>query len=547
MEDAHVARTDVPVPSSSCCSGGGNDDDDGGGGDRTAGKAQVFAVFDGHGGAEVARFCQMNLVPVLTAQDAWKNMSIAANQQRSAGTAAAVDGVEAARLAFDHDNPEAKSVGQALVDAFHALDRLIDDPNYRGEIERWRMERPPPYVSGEQQEEQSQPTTENGDVKLQPIDDGEDVQQRRHTAMDQNEIADSLVKLQEILVNNDQDEEAETSNEPSDSDSDNLENKEADGVVHDDSDEDDEKVEVNNTNENDDGEITDTSEDSGEEEEEKGTVTLSSTDAVTLFQKLLHMNVTDDDDSDEDDEEGDSDGASHTGLAGEQDSEEVVIPTKEQLLNPPTGIVAPSASVPTKIQNGRKVCNLPDHPVHAGCTSIVAVILGRTLVVANAGDSRGVICRKGGLAEPLSFDHKPLQRREMTRITNAGGFVNQFGRVNGNLNLSRSIGDLKYKQVPGIPPAEQMITAEPDILSTTIGEEDEFIVLGCDGIWDCLTNEECVKYVYDRIDSKHPHEIGIEMLDEIVSADPRASQGIGGDNMTIMIIDLLPQSRSYAK
>lgn len=52
----------------------------------------------------------------------------------------------------------------------------------------------------------------------------------------------------------------------------------------------------------------------------------------------------------------------------------------------------------------------------------------------------------------------------MNRITNAGGFVNQFGRVNGNLNLSRSIGDLKYKQVPGIDPAEQMITAEPDIL-----------------------------------------------------------------------------------
>ena len=52
----------------------------------------------------------------------------------------------------------------------------------------------------------------------------------------------------------------------------------------------------------------------------------------------------------------------------------------------------------------------------------------------------------------------------MNRITNSGGFVNQFGRVNGNLNLSRSIGDLKYKQVPGIPPAEQMITAEPDIL-----------------------------------------------------------------------------------
>ena len=56
------------------------------------------------------------------------------------------------------------------------------------------------------------------------------------------------------------------------------------------------------------------------------------------------------------------------------------------------------------------------------------------------------------------------KKREMSRITRAGGFVNQFGRVNGNLNLSRSIGDLKYKQVPGISPADQMITAEPDII-----------------------------------------------------------------------------------
>lgn len=63
----------------------------------------------------------------------------------------------------------------------------------------------------------------------------------------------------------------------------------------------------------------------------------------------------------------------------------------------------------------------------------------------------------------MSFDHKPAHEIEMQRITTAGGFVNQFGRVNGNLNLSRSIGDLKYKQVTHLPPAAQMITAEPDI------------------------------------------------------------------------------------
>jgi len=158
-----------------------------------------------------------------------------------------------------------------------------------------------------------------------------------------------------------------------------------------------------------------------------------------------------------------------------------------------------------------------------------------------------VLCQAGGRTEAMSFDHKPLSEIEMKRITEAGGFVNQFGRVNGNLNLSRSIGDLKYKQVPGITPAGQMITAEPDIKQVALHSDDEFIILACDGIWDCLTNEEAVKYVLDRIDTRTPKEIGIEMLDEIISVDPRATSGIGGDNMTVMVVDLRPETRSYRK
>jgi len=69
--------------------------------------------------------------------------------------------------------------------------------------------------------------------------------------------------------------------------------------------------------------------------------------------------------------------------------------------------------------------------------------------------------------------------------------------------------------------------------------------MGCDGIWDCLTNEKAVEYVRDRIDSKTPTEIGVEMLNDIISEDPRATQGIGGDNMTVMIVDLQPLSRSH--
>lgn len=123
----------------------------------------------------------------------------------------------------------------------------------------------------------------------------------------------------------------------------------------------------------------------------------------------------------------------------------------------------PSASNPSIMRNGRYICNLPDHPIHAGATAIVAVLIGDVLTVANAGDSRGVICHAGH-ALPLSYDHKPQQEGELNRIKKAGGFVNHFGRVNGNLNLSRAIGDLKYKQVPGIEPKDQIITAQPDIM-----------------------------------------------------------------------------------
>jgi len=61
----------------------------------------------------------------------------------------------------------------------------------------------------------------------------------------------------------------------------------------------------------------------------------------------------------------------------------------------------------------------------------------------------------------------------------------------GNLNLSRSLGDLEYKQNKKMGTEEQMITAYPDVVVENLTNDINFIVIACDGIWDCLTNQEC--------------------------------------------------------
>ena len=56
----------------------------------------------------------------------------------------------------------------------------------------------------------------------------------------------------------------------------------------------------------------------------------------------------------------------------------------------------------------------------------------------------------GGTARPLSTDHKPMDVKERERIEAAGGFV-EFNRVNGNLALSRALGDFVFKMNDQLP------------------------------------------------------------------------------------------------
>ncbi|XBW37900.1 hypothetical protein QEN19_003480 [Hanseniaspora menglaensis] len=187
---------------------------------------------------------------------------------------------------------------------------------------------------------------------------------------------------------------------------------------------------------------------------------------------------------------------------------------------------------------------------HSGCTatSLLLDSLNKVLYCANAGDSRTVLATNG-FAKNLSFDHKPTNIGEKTRIMQAGGFV-ESSRVNGNLALSRAIGDFEFKRNDKLPAEEQIVTAYPDIIAHDLNLDfDDFVILACDGIWDCLSSQECVNLVYYAIQQfPKDKEFSLAELSSIiidVCCSPDAGgHGIGCDNMTMMVVALLKEGET---
>ena len=116
-----------------------------------------------------------------------------------------------------------------------------------------------------------------------------------------------------------------------------------------------------------------------------------------------------------------------------------------------------------KIRTGKDLTNSEEKEYiggAVGCTANVILMTPTHYYIANAGDSRSVLCREGK-AIAFSEDHKPDSPIEEERIKKAGGVIT-MGRVNGGLNLTRSMGDFDYKRKP-LPYDQQMITCKPDV------------------------------------------------------------------------------------
>lgn len=168
----------------------------------------------------------------------------------------------------------------------------------------------------------------------------------------------------------------------------------------------------------------------------------------------------------------------------------------------------------------------------SGSTSVAILLTPSHIICANAGDSRSILVRSG-VAFPMSFDHKPTTACEHGRIVNANGLVH-MKRVDGDLAVSRGLGDFRFKGNGDLKAEHQKVSSCPDVLVNPRNHSsDEMIILACDGIWDVLNNQECAKTVQDLLDEGETNVdlVCEEILDICLEKDSR-------DNMTFCMVAL---------
>jgi serine/threonine protein phosphatase PrpC len=170
----------------------------------------------------------------------------------------------------------------------------------------------------------------------------------------------------------------------------------------------------------------------------------------------------------------------------------------------------------------------------AGCTANVVLFTKDKYYIANAGDARSVLFTKKDEVLALSTDHKPEDERELKRIEKAGGYVSD-GRVNDNLNLTRAIGDLEYKKNKTLKPEEQIISGFPDVEIRDYTPDDNFILIGCDGIWETKSTKDICEFARDQINEKvELSKIVESILDMVIAKE--TIEGFGCDNMSLIMV-----------
>jgi len=147
-----------------------------------------------------------------------------------------------------------------------------------------------------------------------------------------------------------------------------------------------------------------------------------------------------------------------------------------------------------------------------GTTANIALIKDNFCYIANVGDSLAVIY-KDGKAIKVNAEHKVTLQKEKERIIKSNRKITN-GRIDGKINLARAIGDFAYKNDSLLEENEQSLIAFPEIYKFKIPSDIEFLIMGCDGLWDYADPQKVCNFVSKMLKKKIPIKI---ILKEIFS------------------------------
>ena len=185
-----------------------------------------------------------------------------------------------------------------------------------------------------------------------------------------------------------------------------------------------------------------------------------------------------------------------------------------------------------------------------GTTATVVLVTPNFILCANAGDSRAILATSTEV-KVLSNDHKPDLPLEKDRIEKANGTVTLDARVDGELAVSRGLGDFGFKDYHRYPSfhihndgdasideakrrlAQALkVSPFPEVLVHPRNSEgDQFLIVACDGIWDVMKNSYCRDEV-DTLMAEGESNMALiaeEILDHCLKKGSR-------DNMTLIIV-----------
>ena len=187
----------------------------------------------------------------------------------------------------------------------------------------------------------------------------------------------------------------------------------------------------------------------------------------------------------------------------------------------------------------------------SGSCAIIILIIENRCFIANVGDSRAILSGKNGTKNyALSRDHRPNDEKEYKRILDAGGKIYQTEYKNyndkiigplrvypGKLSVSRTIGDFEAKD-SRFGGNSNVIISIPEIKYFDINDEHDFILIGCDGIFEKMKNKQIIDCVWNCIDKNNFVDVhnltGVcaeKVIEECLNKE-------SSDNLTLIMICL---------